>query len=160
MKTINLIRHADAANGSPDIERPLSALGKHTCNTMASRIFQAGCHFENVFVSTANRTQDTIQIFADALPEQQIKWKTDSALYTFEWPELLNWFESIDEACDEIVIVGHNPAISELTEFLTGEPMAQVPPCTYIKIHAYLGKWTDLYRECGQLIECVYPATR
>ncbi len=160
MKTLHLIRHSIASNGFPDaadIDRPLSDRGEAVCKTMARKIYTAGCSFENVFASPAIRAQSTIRLIGESIDEKSIDWTIEDKLYTFAWPELLGWLESRDNDQDAVVIVGHNPAISELAIFLTGDQIAQVPPCTYLQICAYIGRWSDLYRECGNLVEIVFP---
>jgi len=161
MKTLHLIRHSVASDGiagATDIDRPLSDRGEVVCKTMAREIYAVGCQFENVFASPATRAQSTIRLIGESIDQKKIIWTTEDKLYTFAWPELLNWLESRDNKMDTIMIVGHNPAISELAIFLTGEQIAQVPPCTYLQICAYIGRWSDLYRECGNLVEIIFPS--
>ena len=160
MKTIYVIRHSIASRGfpgAPDIERPLSDRGETICMSMAREIWRAGCRFENVFVSPATRAQSTIQLLSKNIDQQEIDWTTDPELYTFAWRELLNWLESRDNKLSTITIVGHNPAASELTIFLTGEQIAQIPPCSYLQIRVCIDRWSDLYQNCGHLVETIFP---
>jgi phosphohistidine phosphatase len=160
LKTLNLIRHSNASSGFPgasDIDRPLSDRGETICQSMARDIWRAGCRFKNVFVSPATRAQSTIQLLGKSIDQQEIDWTTDPELYTFSWSELLTWLESRDDKLNTITIVGHNPAISELTIFLTGEQIAQIPPCSYLQIGICIDRWSDIEQNCGQLIESIFP---
>ncbi|MEM7208178.1 MAG: histidine phosphatase family protein [Pseudomonadota bacterium] len=157
MKSIHLIRHADAVGGTPDIERPLSNRGERVCERLASRLETSDDAFVKIFVSPALRAQSTARGIIESLGDANPHWTTDNALYTFEWPDLLGWLESLGDEHESVTIVGHNPAISELAEFLTGESLGQVPPCTFIHISTFVSRWSDLYRECGQLSRCLYP---
>ena len=123
---------------------------------MVNRLRSVGFEFAETHVSIACRARETAQSLAQEIGHE-VEWQLDQTLYTFQWPQLLTWLESRDEHADEVTLIGHNPAVSELAEFLTGERMAQVPTCSFLKICAYVGQWRDLYRECGQLVEFLYP---
>ena len=156
MKLIHLLRHSYTAEGSPDSERQLTPLGESTCRSMAAKIADAGCSFTNVCVSPAQRAQSTILLMSEAL-DTRINWSTDEDLYSFDDADLMHWLERRDDALAAVMIVGHNPAISSLAAYLTGEPIAQVPPCTYVRIAADVDHWQALSSRCGR-IECVvYP---
>ncbi len=159
-KTLHLIRHSyasEGAPGTPDIERPLSQQGEATCQFMAAKIASSGYRFNAIFVSPARRAQATIEIISDHSGTLSLNWETDSGLYTFDWHALLEWLVRQDDSLDELVIVGHNPAISRLVVFLTGEDVAQVPPCSWLTMGVDISHWADLYRECGVLVGRVYP---
>lgn len=160
MKTLHLIRHSIADDGCPgtaDIDRPLSDRGESICKHMSRQIWKSGCRFTHVFVSPANRAQATIGLLDKNTRQLEIDWTTDNDLYTFAWPELLKWLESRDNNQDEVTVVGHNPAITELTNYLTGKQLAQVPPCTCLKLCLDVERWSDLYRECGHLDKLLLP---
>ena len=159
MKTLHLIRHSYTLNSSPDISRELSQQGEQICAHMGPKIQQGGCGFEHVFVSPATRAQSTIKLLAAAMGRPTLEWHTEDALYTFDYEQLLSWLETCDDALDDIVIVGHNPGVSDLAVLLTGGHIAQVPPCTYLKIETDAEHWQGLYPRCGHLAAMIYPDT-
>ncbi|MEL7492728.1 MAG: histidine phosphatase family protein, partial [Cyanobacteria bacterium J06554_11] len=115
MKKLHLIRHAKSSwNNSylADIDRPLNRRGVKACQIMAPQIAKAGCTFETVFCSPAVRAQATIEGIAQALSSQAITWQTDDRLYTFEARALFSWCQALDEVLSEVVVVGHNSAIT------------------------------------------------
>ena len=42
----------------------------------------------------------------------------DDALYTFDEADLINWIAAANDGLDSIALIGHNPAMTELANFL------------------------------------------
>lgn len=140
MKKIHLLRHAksDWGNASlADIDRPLNAHGIRIAQLMASKLAEAGCHFsQNVFCSPAVRTQETIKLISEQLPAQHMQWVTEDALYTFESSQLKTWVQSLDESITELLIIGHNPALTYFCNELTNSDISHIPTCGYVQLTA------------------------
>ncbi|MCC3859866.1 SixA phosphatase family protein [Pseudemcibacter aquimaris] len=159
MKKLHLIRHAKSSWNSgdlSDIERPLNARGHKACELMAGIIHDAGCTFENTFASPALRARTTIENIAHHLTDQDIKWEIDEDLYTFSALDLMLWCRRIDEGLSDVVIVGHNPAITEFTNRMTGSDILNVPTCGYIQME-FLSTWKDLDFGIATLNEFITP---
>ncbi|MDA0349679.1 MAG: histidine phosphatase family protein [Verrucomicrobia bacterium] len=147
MKIIHLIRHAksgwDNANLS-DKERTISAKGDQSCKLMAERIVEAGCKFDRVFCSTATRAQMTIQALKNALNNHEIEWTSEEALYTFDHYDLLEWCMNLPDTLNELVVVGHNPAITEFTNRMSDRYFDNIPTCGYVQLVFPQAAWRDL----------------
>ena len=161
MKTLHLIRHAKSSwNNSAlaDIDRPLNKRGFASCEVMAARVLEAGCTFEHTFCSPAVRAQSTIEEISYHLEVQgiSIAWKIVPALYTFDVRELLQWCQQVDKALQEIVVVGHNPAITELCNALGDEVIENVPTCGYVQL-AFEEEWRSLSADSAKLICFLKP---
>lgn len=137
MKTIHLIRHAKSSWDDvllSDIERPLNHRGINSCMIMASHIHEAGCDFTHVFCSPAVRAQSTIELIADSLVEMNINWQVEEELYTFDSNNLLHWCQSLDDSLSEIVIVAHNPALTDFCNELSDADIQNIPTCGYVQL--------------------------
>ncbi len=137
MKTIYLIRHAKSSWDYPhlaDIERPLNERGIRSCDLMAQPILNSPCCFKQVYCSSAVRAKLTISLIARALEPMQVDWLEDDSLYCFEHLSLLSWLAGLDDAFDEVVLVGHNPAFTDLCNALTCENIVNIPTCGYAKL--------------------------
>ena len=163
MKKLHLIRHAKSSwsdHTLEDSQRPLNKRGIKSCAVMAHRINKAGCSFEHVFCSPAVRAQTTIQLIAQSLREDQaieITWQTDNTLYTFNIATLLNWCRSLDETILEVVIVGHNNAITELANWVGDRPIENVPTCGYVQLAIADQPWPELSENSAQLVNFLKP---
>jgi len=164
MKTLHLIRHAKSSWESAaltDIDRPLNARGLASCEVMAPKIVEAGCQFENTFCSVAQRAQLTIEHIAIALNEQgvlgELNWAVERSLYTFESADLMKWCRSLDDGLAEVVIVGHNNALTDFCNAVGDQEMKNVPTCAYVQLAIDLEKWQDLSANSARVTSFLRP---
>ncbi len=159
MKTLHLIRHAKSSWDDPklvDHERPLNARGVKACRQMAQPIFDAGCDFSRVYCSTAQRAQLTIQHIRRELTAS-FDWELSDDLYTFNGQHLLEWCQNLDEDESNIVLVGHNPALTEFCHYLSGGDIHNIPTCGYAQLRYEDGDWCDLSACSAELEVFLYP---
>lgn len=161
MKKIHIIRHAKSSWDHPslaDIDRPLNKRGISTCCFMAPHIAAAGCCFENTFCSPAARAQSTIELISEHLPGTDINWQTDERLYTFDSNDLITWLRSVDESLSEILIIGHNPALTDVCNDLSDSYIDNIPTCGYVQLVA--GEdcyWPEISETAFQLSTFLRP---
>ncbi len=163
MKSIHLIRHAKASLDDPnqaDTLRPLNARGIQACQIMAPQLTAVGCDFEHVFCSTAVRAQSTITLIAKALPSYEIHWKVEDALYTFDYQQLLVWLRNLSNDLESITIIGHNPALTNLLNYLSNTEVNYLPTCAYAQLNASnIRDWQSIKQATFQLDHLITPKT-
>lgn len=162
MKVVNLLRHAKSRAETPsctDIERPLNEKGQQACTIMAPEILAAGCNLEYVVCSPAVRAQETITHIRNALPTEQatLEWQTIEPLYTFDWRCLLECIQGLDKGYDEVLVIGHNPAITELCNTLTDGRVDHVPTCAYARMEFDEDSWAAIGATEGRLTKFAAP---
>lgn len=161
MKKIHLIRHAKSSwvNGSlADIDRPLNERGVSNCLFMAQHIYDAGCCFDNVFCSPAVRAQSTIDLISNGITETNIKWQIDDDLYTFDSGHLFRWLRSVDESISELLIIGHNPALTDFCNELSNSNIKNIPTCGYVQLVAYQDcLWQEISKTSFELTALLKP---
>lgn len=146
MKTLHLLRHAKSSWDHPgleDFERPLNQRGLNDCKIMATEISKTGCPFENVFCSIANRAQMTIDSISSHLPGP-IHWELDQDLYTFDDEELESWVCKLNPNLDTVMIIGHNPAITDFCNRMGDLEIENVPTCAYVQLVFEIDCWTRI----------------
>lgn len=118
MKTLTLIRHAHAEPGLqlPDFDRSLNRLGKIEAEVQSRRF----PFYPNavVLVSPAKRTLETAQYWIEKQPN--INVKTINELYNSDTATLIRCIENFSTE-ENLVVIAHNPGISELYHELTGD---------------------------------------
>ncbi len=160
MKTLHLIRHAKSSWKNlelSDLERPLNNRGKQACRIMALPIWEAGCRFENVFCSPSKRTRSTIKRLIKNMPENDIQWHVSDDLYCFHVNLLLDWCGKLDDSLESVVIVSHNPGLTDLINRLCDEHVDNLPTCGYAAIELPADSWQQITRHRGQLSRFLYP---
>ena len=129
MKKLHLLRHAKSSRDNSylaDIDRPLNERGIRDCQVMAVPIVEAGCPLTTIFCSPAMRAQSTIEYISEALADREITWRVDSALYTFEFRDLLKWCQELDDTMTDVVIIGHNPAMTDFANQMSSQMSSQM----------------------------------
>ena len=160
VKTLHLIRHAKSSwahHGLGDVERPLNERGIKSCARMARPILGAGCAFGHVFCSVATRAQGTIEGIAASLPERDIRWQVDEELYTFSSRALLDWVHELDETLDDVVIVGHNPGLTDFCNAMGDTYIANMPTCAYAQLRFTVGTWAEIAPGKGERVAFLAP---
>lgn len=160
MKKLHLIRHAKSSwtdSSLADIARPLNKRGLKSCRIMAQQIVKAGCRFEQVFCSPAVRAQSTIEQISQHLREREVKWQVDDVLYTFDSKVLLAWCRGLDNSMSEVVIIGHNPAMTDFCNEVGDRKVENLPTCGYAQLGLNRSSWQDLSVSSAQLLIFLKP---
>ena len=107
-----LLRHGEAADGSPDAERPLTKKGERQARNAGLALKALGVELEACLTSPKVRARDTARI---ACEELGCKVTQESALQggPFDPNEVAAGF-------DEVLLVGHDPDFSMAVHTLTG----------------------------------------
>jgi len=126
LKQLHLVRHAKSSWEHPELsdhQRPLNGRGRQAAplvgRAMQAEIEVSGRETPQFFVSTAKRARETFDGLTVGWPlwgEQVPNY--DDALYTFDEADLINWIAAANDGLDSIALIGHNPAMTELANFL------------------------------------------
>jgi phosphohistidine phosphatase len=114
MKTLYILRHAEAAQGSPDNQRPLTQAGRAAAEAMGDTMREKGYLPAAIFCSPATRTRQTLA----GLNLTQPKPVFVEDIYQAAPQDLLRVVHDADT--DSLLLVGHNPAVHGLTLALAG----------------------------------------
>lgn len=155
MKTLYIIRHADAVDGIdlPDSFRQLSKRGIEQSNYMGSRFTNLPALW---YVSPALRTYATAHIlskYQKTPPTLQLC----PNLYNSRLENYLDQLFGTDDSIDAVAIVGHNPTVSELAYHL-GKSTAIFKKGSIAKINFEISSWTEVSASPGTLEFFEIPA--
>ena len=149
MKTLSLLRHANADSppaSADDFARPLSAFGQRQARYLGEQLASSGFFPDLVLSSAARRTSETAQGMADCLGAA-IVIKPERDLYLADAEQILNFIQQADDSVNHLMIVGHNPGISELAHRLSrgtlSDHVTEVSPATLINFDANIISWTE-----------------
>lgn len=161
MKTLYLLRHANAANpsGVGDELRPLSAKGKAQAKQVGLHLKEAEIAPDIWLVSSAKRTQETCErvLLAGKLNTSPI---IDKELYLATAGEIIKRVNQVGSQHDSVMVVAHNPGIEQLVKVLclsrgTDDALAALqsgyPTATLAKILFDIGDWKEMEPNTGYL---------
>jgi phosphohistidine phosphatase len=125
---IYVLRHAiadDAKPGEPDSARALTSEGRKKLSSVLDRAKKAGVAPAVILTSPYVRARQTARMAAQALDCKDAAIET-SALVPSGSPELV-WDEIAEYRSEQqIMVVGHEPLLSELVKFLLNSPALRV----------------------------------
>ncbi len=158
---LHLLRHAKSSwadPGASDRERELNHRGLRDAPRMG-RALSDLVPPQPLSVSLARRAQATLEGLIEGWPElREMEHRTEEALYTFSAAELVDWIGEQPGDAETLFIVGHNPALTELPNWLTGEPVfGNVPTAGYVGLELDCDTWSELWPGCGRVVRSLFP---
>jgi phosphohistidine phosphatase len=121
VKRLTLMRHGEARwkdTGVSDLERPLNRRGSNAAEAMARRLLELQLVPELLLVSPARRTQQTADILARELSVPARRVVREEALYLASAADLLKVVQATGPRVTHLMLVAHNPGVSELVQLL------------------------------------------
>ncbi|TKX29050.1 phosphoglycerate mutase [Campylobacter sp. MIT 12-5580] len=131
MKRIYFLRHAKAEESAKegDFYRKLSKKGKKDIQLMLERLKSFEFNLNCIISSPATRTSQTAREFAQTLGCELV---FEECLYEAEAKDIINLIKTIDENYQEIMLVGHNPALKESIELLSEIHLPSFATCSVL----------------------------
>jgi len=163
VKSLYLLRHAKSSWENPgvsDIDSPLNPRGERDAPRMGKAL---GARLQPMtfHVSPAERAQSTFRNLQLHWPDLTAEHGvTVAALYTFDYRSLMEWIAQQASDLSDLAIVGHNPALTDLTNYLVGYgTLANIPTAGWVELTLELRDWADIpqFGGRGQLSYRLFP---
>lgn len=154
MKQLSLVRHAKSSWSNPqlkDFDRPLNDRGLRDAPAMANHLQQLNLIPDFIISSAANRAQTTASIMAEVLLGDAEQIVTDKALYGASAETLLNEIRVVDNQLEHLMLVAHNPTITELLDILVDGAGQDMPTCGVAVIELDISDWRRVLSGTGIL---------
>jgi phosphohistidine phosphatase len=149
LKTVYLLRHAEAGNALNDLERDLTAWGRRQAESIGRWMSENGIIPDLIFSSTAKRAKLTAKICSEKANFQgRISFEED--LYDTDENTYVDLLAGLNDQYDSVMIVGHNPEISDVITIFTGEKL-NMSPCTLVCIEFAIEEWSAVQEDNGIL---------
>ena len=148
MKVLFLVRHAQSSWDDvqlSDRERPLTEKGKRDAVKMGKRLAAAQVTLDAILTSPAKRAQATARAIAKRLGFERGTIVLDERLYGREAEELLQVVRGLDDDCKRVMLVGHNPELSELVQRLADKNI-NLPTCAVAELRFETKTWAKVAR--------------
>jgi len=155
MKTLLLLRHAKASRDDPELDdrdRPLKPRGKEDAKRLGRRLRVAGLVPTLIVSSTALRARKTASKVAKQMNYARAI-ELNPRLYLSSPNDHLEVVRSVPDAEDSVMIVGHNPGLSQFLSELA-DTDAELATCDLAQIELPFNHWAELGKSaCAQLIQ-------
>ena len=158
-KTMLLLRHgkSDWASGeTEDLQRPLNKRGRKSSRAMGRLIAECGLIPDLVLCSIAVRARDTLDE-ATRAGAWSAETRLHEELYGADVSGLVELARSVPAEHGRVLIVGHEPTLSELIASLCGGAAVHFPTAALAGIECAVPEWAGVGAGCGVLQWLVTP---
>lgn len=160
MKTLLLIRHAKSSWKEPaltDLQRPLKKRGIRNATEMGQRLARLDQRVQRIFTSPAQRAMQTIELITEAGDFGRDMLEVAPDLYSFDYDDVMVYLRKLDDQWQSVAVVGHNPAITDLVNFLALDHIANIPTCGIAQLELDIASWGEMKAGCGKLLHYDFP---
>jgi phosphohistidine phosphatase len=158
---LTLVRHAKTEpgrHGQEDWDRALESRGQRDAPEMARRLKQYSPKPERILSSPAVRAITTATIMARELGVSAQKVQQDERLYLASPKDMLAVIRELGERARHLMVVGHNPGITEFADRISGErSVDNLPTCAVYSLQFGIAAWSELQWDSGVDAELDYP---
>ena len=145
MKTLLIMRHAKSSwddPDQPDHDRPLNKRGKCDAPQMGQLLREQNLVPELIITSTAARARKTAKRVAQSCGyDQEIVKRPE--LYQGGIESYVQALRELGDPAEHILIIGHNPDLSEWLEMLTGQ-LTTFPTAAIAQVKLDVTTWSEL----------------
>jgi len=161
MLRLTLTRHAktEAAHSEQeDWNRALEPQGLRDAPEMARRLKGRGLKPDLILASPAVRAITTATIMARELGVAASKLTQDEGLYLADPKSMLKIVRDLGGTAKHLMLVGHNPGITEFADRLSAErSLDNMPTCAVYTLEFDIENWRELDWSLGVNAEFDYP---
>ena len=160
MKILTLIRHAKSSWKDPtlpDWDRPLNKRGKRDAPVMGERLARREAYADLLITSPAVRAVATTEAIAAAIEYPADEILVDERLYGADEFEILEVIQGLDDAWERVMVVGHNPGMTDLVNALSPTRIDNLPTCGIIELTYDTESWALIGRIDPLAVDFDYP---
>ena len=158
-KVLFLVRHAATnltSDSGRDFDRMLKEVGRQEAIKLGHYLKQQGVTFHQVMASPAKRAKTTAMLIAEKMGYDIHKIVWNNQLYNASVDTVMKIVKQLDDCLEQVMIVGHNPSITCVSEYLTKEKIQHVPTCGFVQINFWQPAWAKVAQGVGELVVFKY----
>jgi phosphohistidine phosphatase len=149
MKQLYIVRHADAKSAEGpaynDFDRTLSPEGINRISIVGNRFKKQGVNLSLIVTSPAQRTLATAMILADLLHYPREAIRQVASIYQATVSDLLGLIAEFEDSIPSILLVGHNPAVTDLVNYFGITPPLTLSPASLCAFTLQSAHWSDIF---------------
>ncbi|MGE5943854.1 MAG: SixA phosphatase family protein [Flavobacteriales bacterium] len=157
MKKLIVVRHAKSSweNDAIDHKRLLASRGFEDAKIVSDALKQVDLNIDCILSSDAYRAKTTAELFVANLNLDINLLKFNHELYDFSGEKLLKTIKSTSNSCSQLMIFGHNHAITFFVNKFGDKYIDNVPTCGVVIIEFDINDWNDLKK--GNTTATLFP---
>ena len=154
-KDLYLIRHALASEkeqGQDDIDRFLASDGVQGATKIGYHFNKEGVKPDIIITSPAVRAHSTSILIAEQLNYNTESIHINDELYEASVRILLQVVNRLKASWNTVFIIGHNPSMSYLAEYITRAEIGTIEPAGYVHIQIKMDDWEQVSEGNGEFV--------
>ncbi|MBU1669119.1 histidine phosphatase family protein [bacterium] len=161
MKKLYLIRHAKSSWNDlnlDDFDRPLNKRGKHDAKLMAERLKSKKIKPDLIIASPAKRASITANTIAKKIGYDLGNIDFQETVYEASLSDLLTVLKSIDNKNDVVFLIGHNPSLNSLLDYLVERhDIENIVTTGMVEIELDVERWNEITKNSGKVVLFEFP---
>jgi phosphohistidine phosphatase len=140
-----------------DFERPLNKRGRKNAPFIGKILKKLEVKPEIVLSSPACRAAMTARMIADKMnyPIEEIRYNEN--IYEFSEDALIHVVINLDDTVNKAMLIGHNPALTDLANYIGDQPISNIPTCGVVSVDLDISSWAKIGEHCGKLKFFEFP---
>jgi len=160
LKILTIVRHAKSSwsdTSLSDARRPLNRRGKRDAPMMGERIHRHGIRPSLIVSSPATRAWSTAKIIAEAINYPREFLQKEKSLYLASLDRILDVVVAQDNGFNNLMIVGHNPGLTDFVNFLVPGLTNNLPTAGVVSVEIEQDDWSLYERPATKLLVHDWP---
>lgn len=150
-----ICRHAETHDPyplQPDFERELTPEGIRQANETGKWVREQYQKVDAIISSPARRASATAHILANRLYFEHDQIIYDPEIYNPRESQLLKSISQLPDSVKKVLLVSHNPALTQLLRSLTNKNLAYMEPAQVAVVSIEMEHWQDIFITPGDLV--------
>jgi len=160
MKILYVMRHAKSAWGEPgldDFERPLLEKGKKRTRNIIDFFQKKNARPGLIITSPAVRALETAKIMAHGLGLEKEAIREERSVYTADAEKLEDVFFDLPKECNELLLVGHNPAVTGFVNQFLEVKIDALPTSGVVAFEFNATEWDEIFHSNPKVRFIIFP---
>ncbi len=157
-KKIFLVRHAKTEEGSPekrDFDRVLTNRGLQDATRLGKYYSSKNTKPDQILSSDAARAFATAELIASQMGYELSRIHINHEIYEASVRTLFQLVNDLKDEWESVMIVGHNPPINYLSEYLSGADIGHMNTGSCAVITFESDSWAEIGQNSGELEEYI-----
>ena len=158
MKSLIIVRHCKSSWADPslsDFDRPLNKRGNIDGELMSNYLKEKEKKIDKLISSKSKRTRLTSKYFTEKIHFDSISYLDE--LYHASYSDIINIISNVKNNFNSIMLIGHNPGLTELINQNTSMNIYNLPTTGVVKVEFKGDKWERITENKGKIVYKKFP---
>ena len=158
MKSLIIVRHCKSSWADlslSDFDRPLNKRGNIDGELMSNYLKEKEKKIDKLISSKSKRTRLTSKYFTEKIHFDSISYLDE--LYHASYSDIINIISNVKNNFNSIMLIGHNPGLTELINQNTSMNIYNLPTTGVVKVEFKGDKWERITENKGKIVYKKFP---